>query len=212
MRSVTTPGSDRQGLRDLSRGVLGEAEAEARQTVEDARARAEGIRQAAEAQSESRRQEILAQAKREVEPLRSQAIASAQLQAQRLGLESRETMLNQVFSAAREALTSAAEWPDYPEILRRLIREAVANLAADEISLHADAQTQQHLSADFLVEMGKQLGAQLRRGEVLDGAAGIVAETPDGHRRYRNTLDARLQRLQESLRAPVYRLLRGEAP
>jgi V/A-type H+-transporting ATPase subunit E len=212
MRSVTTRGSGRQGLGDLSRGVLGEAEAEARQTLDDARARADGIRKAAEEQSETRRQEIVAQARREVEPLRSQAVASAQLQAQRLGLESREAMLNQVFSAAREALPSAADWPDYPEILCRLIREAGANLAADEISLHADAQTQQHLSDAFLAEMGEQLGAELRRGEVLDGATGIVAETPDGHRRYRNTLEARLQRLQESLRAPVYRLLRGEAP
>ena len=197
-------------LKDLSRGVLGEAQAEARQVLEDARARAESIRQEAQRQAEARRKEVLQRARREVEPVRSQAVAAAQLEAQKLRLESREELLNQVFSAAREELKSAPQWPDYPDILRHLIGEAAANLAVEELILHADAQARKVLSDAFLAEAGGQLGVCLRRGELLNEGVGIVAETPNGHRRYQNTLEARLRRLQESLRAPVYRLLRGD--
>lgn len=212
MKSVTTMGSGYQGLRDLSRGILGEAQAEARQTLEDAQARVESLRQEAQRQAKARRREILQRARREVEPVHSQAVASAQLEAQRLRLESREKLLRRVFSAAREALKDAPKWPDYHETLRYLIREAVANLAAEELILHADPQTQKHLDDAFLAEVGEQSGVRLRRGELLNDGVGIVAETPNGHRRYRNTLEARLQRLQDSLRAPVYRLLRGGSP
>jgi vacuolar-type H+-ATPase subunit E/Vma4 len=210
MKSVVTAGSGHQRLRELSRGVLGEAEAEARQTVEDARARAASIRQAAQAQAETRREEILQQARRAAEPLHRQAVASAEMQAQRLRLESRETLLSQVFLAARERLPSVTQWPDYPDILRFLIREAATNLAVEELVLHADAEAHRHLSDAFLAELGGQLGVRLQRGQLLNDEVGIVAETPDGHRRYHNTLGARLQRLRETLRAPVYRMLRGE--
>ncbi|MEA3346410.1 MAG: V-type ATP synthase subunit E family protein [Chloroflexota bacterium] len=208
MRTKSIP----QGFSGLSRGVLGEARAEAREILENAEAKAERIRRQAREQAEARREEILGRAKQKTEPIRRQAIASAQLEAQRLQLESREELLRQVFSAAREELRSAPQWPDYPEILRYLIREAASNVAAEEIAIHADAQTQEYLSDPFLRELGEQLGVRLRRGELLDEGVGIVAETPNGHRLYRNTLEARLRRLRESLRAPVYRLLRGRSP
>ena len=201
-----------QGLNALSRGVLGEVQAEARQALEDARVKAEDTRRRAQKQAVTRHQEILERAKREAQPLYSQAVAAAQLEAQKLRLESRERLLGQVFSSVREELKSAPQWPDYPEVLDHLIRETMANLAVDEIILYADSQTQKYLSDSLLAELGCELGVHLRRGEIFEGGVGIVAETPDGHRRYQNTLEARLQRLQKLLRAPVYRLLRGESP
>jgi vacuolar-type H+-ATPase subunit E/Vma4 len=209
MKPILTQGSSTQGLKALSRGVLGEVRAEVHENLEDANTRAESIRQEAQRQAEARRKEILQRARHDVEPVHSQAVASAQLEAQRLRLESREELLSKVFSAAQEKLKSAPQWPDYPDFLRHLIREATANLAAAEVILHADPGTQKHLSDAFLAELGEQLGVRLARGAPLDEGVGIVAETPSGHRRYRSTLEARLQRLQEALRAPVYRILKG---
>jgi len=212
VKSVAARGAGREGLGDLSREVVGEAQAEARQILEDARTKAESIRQMAQQQAEARREEVLQRARQEMEPIRSQTVASAQLEAQRLRLESREQLLGRVFSEAREELRSAPQWPDYPEILGRLIGEAAANLAAEELILRADVQTEKDLSDAFLAELSGQLGVPLRRGELLNEGVGIIAETPDGHRRYQNTLEARLRRFQETLRAPVYRLLTGRSP
>jgi vacuolar-type H+-ATPase subunit E/Vma4 len=50
-----------------------------------------------------------------------------------------------------------------------------------------------------------QLGTSLTEG------TGVIVETAEGHRQYDNTLEARLSRLQEELRSPVYRLLLGES-
>lgn len=211
MTSIRAMDSERQGLRELSRQVLGEAQAEARQTLEDARARAESVRQEAERQSEVTCREILERARRQVDPLRSQALASAQLEAQRLRLDSREQLLAQVFSGAREKFEMVVSAPDYRDILHGLIQEAVASLGTEEIILHADRGTQRYLDDAYLAEVGGQLGVTLRRGEVLGEETGIVAETSNGHRRYRNTLEARLERMREALRTPVYRLLVGEA-
>jgi vacuolar-type H+-ATPase subunit E/Vma4 len=207
----STPQS--QGLRDLTRGVLGEAQAEARQILEDARSRAASIRQKAQEQADSRREEIRRRANREMEPIRSQAVASAQIEAQRLRLDFRERLLNQVFATARDSLHSAPDWADYGDILRGLIREAANSLAAKQAVIHADERTLEHLSASLLADMEEQLGVHLERGGSLDsGDVGVVAETPDGHRRYQDTLEARLERLQDTLRAPVYRILRGGSP
>jgi len=214
MRSATTREIAPLGLdlRALSRELLDQARAEAHQILEDARVRSEGIHQEAQRRAEARRREILQRARREVEPIRSQAVASAQLEAQKLRLEAREQLLDRVFSTAQEQLGSAPQWPDYPEILGRLIREAAANLFANELILHADAQTQAFLTDAFLADLGQQLGVHLRRDGLLSDGVGIMAETPDGHRRYRNTLETRLERLQPTLRAPIYRLLRGGSP
>ena len=209
MTPVADKVSSTQGLRELSRGVLGEADAEARQIISDADTKADSIRQQARSQAETRRDEILRRARREVEPIRGEVVATAQLEAQRVRLESREELLGEVFSAARDALKAAPQWSDYLEILRRLISEAAARLASEEVILHADEQTQQHLCDTSLDHLAVELDVRLQRGRVLDDSVGIVAETHDGHRRYENTLEARLHRLEDSLRAPVYRLLKG---
>ena len=48
-------------------------------------------------------------------------------------------------------------------------------------------------------------------GEPLKQGMGVVVQTPDGHRRYDNTLETRMTRLQDAMRNPVYRLLMGES-
>ena len=44
----------------------------------------------------------------------------------------------------------------------------------------------------------------------LEKGTGVVVETHDGHLQYDNTLETRLNRLQNLLRSPVYHLLMGE--
>ena len=38
-----------------------------------------------------------------------------------------------------------------------------------------------------------------------------MLETPDGHRRYDNTLETRLARMKDDLRTPIYHILMGDA-
>jgi vacuolar-type H+-ATPase subunit E/Vma4 len=200
-----------ESIRALSRAVLSEARAEAKQILADATAKADTMRQRSQEQAAAEREEILGRAHREAEHIRSQVIATAQLQARTLQLERREKMLDGVFDAARLRLPSVQQWTDYDQIVHQLIREAVTHLGADVARIRADVQTQKLLADDVLAELSKELDVQLQLGAPLQQGIGVIAETVDGHRQYDNTLQACLNRRQDALRSPVYRLLMGES-
>jgi V/A-type H+-transporting ATPase subunit E len=204
--------SEQSDIQALERAIIGDAKEEAEQILDDARARAEDIRQQAETQANTQREAILQQARQEAETLRSHAAATAQLEAQTLKLKRREQLLERVFADARQQLASALEWPDYEQIARRLVREAVERLDTDEVLVRADEGTRRVLDDDVLADLKKELGVHLRTGEPLAQGTGVVLETLDGHRRYDNTLETRLARMQDALRAPVYYILIGETP
>jgi V/A-type H+-transporting ATPase subunit E len=204
--------SEQSDIEALKRAIIGDAKGETEHILDDARARAEGLHQQAEAQANAEREAILQRARQKAETLHSHAMAAAQLEAQTLKLKRREQLLEHIFASARQQLTSAPEWPDYEQIARHLVREAAERLGADEVLMHADEGTQEVLNDDVLADLGKELGVHLRAGEPLTQGTGLVLETPDGHRRYDNTLETRLARTQNTLRAPVYHILTGEAP
>lgn len=195
----------------LSRAVLSEAQAEAEQILSDARAKAEAIRQRAQEQAQAERQEILDRARREAEHVRSQCLASAQLQARKLQLERREKLLDQVFEAARQRMSTIQQWTDYDQIARQWVREAVSHLGGNTAHIWADEHTRAILADGMLNELVEELNTQLQLMEPLERGLGVVAKTTDGHLEYDNTLGARLERLQDQLRSPVYRMLMGEA-
>jgi V/A-type H+-transporting ATPase subunit E len=195
----------------LSRAVLSEANAEADRVLEAAQSKADAIRERAKEQAQAQREEILQRARTKAESVRSGCVASAQLEARRLRLERREQVLDRVFEAVRQRLPNVQGWTDYDQIVRDLAREAVGHLGADAVRIRADEHAREVLSDSTLVELSEELGVQLRLEDLDDGRTGVVAETMDGHRRYDNTLQARLGRWQDELRAPVYRLLMGES-
>ena len=196
----------------LARAIKGEANEEAQRILADAQSKADTIRRQGQAQVETERQGILERAQREAENVQSNAVATAQLEAQTLKLKRREQLLEQIFDDAHRHLSSAPQWPDYEQIARRLVREGVVHLHAAEVLVRTDEDTRRALSDKALSELGRELGIHLRADETLAESIGVLLETPDGHRRYDNTLETRLNRMQESLRTTVYHILMGEAP
>lgn len=194
----------------LSKAILSEARAEADQLLADARSKADGIRQRAQEQVAEIRQEVLARARQEADRLRSQKLATAQLKARTIQLDHREKLLNQVFEKAKSELPSVQQWTDYEGIAHNLLREALEQLRASEVVVRADRHTQSLLPQKFLSDISKELGVDIQWGDPLDEGLGVVVEASNGHLQYDNTLQTRLSRMQNSLRAPVYRLLMGE--
>jgi len=205
MRSVD------ENLQALTRAVLNEAHTEAEQILDEAKAKAEAVRQQARQQASAEHTEILAHASQEASLRRSQAVASAQLQARAIELERREKLLNSVFDEAQRKLPGIQQRADYDQITRQLLREALIHLGADSAWVRADELTLTHLTEQVLAEISAELGVQVQYGLPLEQGIGLIVQTADGHRRYDNTLEARLDRLQNSLRAPVLHLLMGEA-
>ena len=200
-----------ENIKVLSSTVLRDVRGDAEQILAEAQAKAEEIRQRDREQAEAERAKILEQAKVEAERLRSQVVATTQLKARTMLLEQREKLLEEVFNAARQRLPSIQRDSDYGQVAQRLFEEAVRQLGGSAAMVHADEETSKSLSTAQIESLSKETQTQIRMGDPLEKSHGVVAETEDGHRQYDNTLETRLRRMRDSLRASVYRILMGEA-
>jgi vacuolar-type H+-ATPase subunit E/Vma4 len=197
-------------IQALQRAIMEEARQEASQILTDAQAQADSIHQQAQTQADTEREAILQQAREKTDAVHEHTVAAAQLEAQKLKLERREQLLQQVLASAQQQLTSVPQQPDYEQIVKRLVREAAEHLGADEALVRADVETRKVLNDETLADLGRELNVHLRAGEPLAQSTGIVLETPNGHRRFDNTLETRIARMWDGLRTPVYHILMGE--
>jgi len=195
----------------LERAIIEEAQEEARRILFEAQTEAERIQRNVKAKTKAEEETIIQQAQKEAESIRSHSLAAAQLEAQNIRLKRRELLLRQTFDKARERLASVPQWSDYTQIVRNLITEAVHHIDTREVTIRADEVTLSILDDQFVTALEKELGVTLHVGEPLERGTGVIVETPDGHRRYDNTLETRLDRMQDELRTLVYRILMGEA-
>jgi len=197
-------------IETLSRAILKEAQVDAEQLKDEARAKADAIRQRAQEEAERERKEILDRAQQEAERLRSQGVASAQLKARTLQLEHREKLLERVFQAAREKLSEIQKRPDYGQLAATLLREALVQLRVNKAEVRADKTTKDLLEKGTLNEISRELNGQFTIAGTLEEGLGVVVDAADGKLHYDNTLETRLQRLQSNLRASVHKILMGE--
>ena len=200
-----------ENIKVLSRAVLNDVQGDAEQVLAEAKTKAEGIKQRAQKQAEAERAKILEQASVEAERVRSQVIATNQLKARTMLLEQREKLLEEVFDTAEERLSSVLRGSDYEEITRRLLRESLLQLGSGTAVVRTDKETMNSLTKSVLENMSEKTQMQIRLGKPLEKGLGVTAETEDGRRQYDNTLETRLKRMQDTLRASVYRILMGEA-
>jgi len=196
----------------LERAILTEARDAAEQIKAEAQQKAEAIRKRAQERAEQERKAILDQAKQEVDRLRGQAVATAQLKARSLELAHREQLLEGVFNAVKEKLPEIQKRPDYDQIAAMLLREALVQLRVNKAQIRAEKTTQGILEKKALGEISKELNGQFTMGDPLEEGIGVVVDAADGKLHYDNTLETRLDRLQSTLRASVYKMLMGEKP
>jgi vacuolar-type H+-ATPase subunit E/Vma4 len=201
--------SEEESLQALSRAVMTEARSAADQTLTEARQKAEAIRSESESKAAAARAGILENANKEAARIRSQAVASAHLKARTLQLERRETLLNQVFTRVMQDLPTVQQNGDFKSITAALLKEALGQLGSDSAIVQADPHSSELISRELLEPLSKELNLKLQMGEPLKEGTGVIVQTLDGHRRFDNTLETRLGRLQDSLRSPVYQVLMG---
>ena len=199
--------SEATQLERLRRAVLEQARQDAQQLLEQADAAASACLQRATVQAEQEAQQQLAAHKQQIALEMEHTAAQTQLEVQLFRLKQREALLQQVLEAAAAQLAEIATWPNYAEIVIRLAHEAVARVPAPNIVLIADPQAQRALDPKTLVA---EFAPGVTLGPALATGLGVIARTSDGHRRYENTLTARLERLYPQLRAEIYALLAGD--
>jgi len=203
--------ADEASLDALERAILNEANADVEQIRQAAKAKSDVIWQRAREEAERERKAVLEKAKQEAERVRSQFIATSQLKARTLELGSREKLLEDVFKAAQSQLASLQKEKNYEEVVAQLLREAVSQLNVDKAKVRADKLTQKILEQSVIAQVSKELKAELSIDKPLEQGLGLIVETDDGRLRFDNTLENRLNHIQNELRSAVYGLLMGES-
>lgn len=202
--------TDVEDIEMLERAILTEAKDASEQIKAEAKEKADAIRKRGQERAEQERKTILDQAKQDVDRLRGQAVATAQLQARSLELSHREQLLDRVFQAVKEKLSEVQKRPDYDQIAAMLLREALVQLRVNKAEVKADKTTEDILKKKALSDLSQELNGQFTSAGSLEEGTGIVVEAGDGKLNYDNTLETRLDRLQGTLRSAVYKVLMGE--
>jgi V/A-type H+/Na+-transporting ATPase subunit E len=202
--------TDVKDIEMLERAILTEARDEAEQIKAEAKEKADAIRKRAQEQAESERKAILERAKQDVDRLRGQTVATAQLKARSVQLSSREQLLDNVFKTVKEKLTDIQKRSDYDTIAAILLREALTQLKVNKAQIRVDETTRKSLMKGTLDEISKELNGEFTLGDVLEEGKGVVVDAADGKIHYDNTLETRLNRLQNTLRSSVYQMLTGD--
>jgi len=202
--------SEAQDIEMLERAILTEARENADQIKAEAKEKVEAIRKRGQERAEAESKAILERAQQDAERLRSQAVATAQLQARSLELARREQLLDRVFKAAKEKLPELQKQPDYNQIAAMLLREALSQLNVKKAEIRADEITQKSLKMGALDEISRELNGEFAITGTLEEGTGVVVDAAEGKLHYDNTLETRLRRLQGDLRSSVYRVLTGE--
>lgn len=202
--------SEAENIVELERAILIEAREEAEQMQVEAKEKADAIHKRAQEQAESERKAVLDRAREDADRLRSQATATAQLKARSSQLEHREKVLDNVFTEVKKQLDAVKKRPDYDAIAALLLREALTQLRVSKADIRADEATQKALKKGALDEIAKELKGEFTISGGLDEGTGVVVNASAGKIHYDNTLETRLSRLQNTLRASVYKVLMGE--
>jgi len=179
---------DAAGQAEANR-IRAEAESHARQTLDDARPKADSVWE------EARRAAL-----RPVAGERARRIHQARLEALRIVGETRERFLVEALNETRQRLAHLRAAPDYRPILRQLLIEAFDALGEEEMSggkpeLDVDPRDEA-LVRGLLAELDLDLPVV----PSLDTWGGVVAHSGDGRIVVINTLEARFTRITTHLR------------
>ncbi len=120
------------------------------------------------------------------------------------GLRMREKVFSAAFDLAGQRLSTLRQDKNYPAVFEKLAREAAGAMGDRPFVVHVDGRD--------LELCKKTLAAMNIRCEVLTDlqcTGGLVASSPDGLISISNTIESRLQRIQEHKKLEIYAILSG---
>lgn len=167
---------------------------------------------AARLESEQAKEKAIAEAITPAYRERARIIQRARLEALQILGDAREEFVDLALKQIHGCLMDIRAEANYPQILRQLIEEALAELKgslreAGVIQLEADPRDQAVLEG-ILDEMKQVLSIRY----VLDCWGGLVAKSEDGRVVAINTMEARLERATPHLRCYLAALFESEGP
>nr|WP_319377053.1 V-type ATP synthase subunit E [uncultured Methanoregula sp.] len=163
--------------------------------------------------------EIRANARRDAEDLQNRAIQEAEKSAaaernkqlyltkgaiKEASLRRREEVFLATFDEAGKALARIREDGNYPAIFERLLLEVTGTMEKTPFRIHIDPR-----DLELCTKTLASLGIRCEILPDITCAGGLVASSPDGLVVISNTVESRLDRIEELKRQEIYAILFG---
>jgi V/A-type H+-transporting ATPase subunit E len=181
-------------LEEILQTIQNRGEAQVRQIEDSARFQVEETLAQARKEALAIKEQVRAASVAPVARERSRIIHKARLQSLQLTGDVREALVDAALCRTRECLANLRSGPRYPEILRRMIEEAL-----NEVASSVESPQNAHLEADprdqtYIHTILTNLKLDLPVSYSLQCWGGVIAKSEDGRVVVINTLESRLAR------------------
>ena len=169
-----------------------------------ARVAVRAILEEAEARAKDLQQSSLDEAKKAALIERNKSMYLTKIEEKKQLITRKEAIFSQAISTAEQHLLSIRTDPAYPEIFKKLAREASGAMGTGKCHVYVDKRDEQ-ISLDMLA--GLNLSAVVIPD--LTTAGGLVITNPDETVTISNTVESRLERIKERRKLEIYTILFG---
>lgn len=190
---------------DLISAVKAGAQERIKEIQERAQAEALKIRKDAEERTQSTRSAYLEEAARGVKLEKSKFISKAGAEKRMALARVKDDLFQKVFTRAAQQMASARNNPAYRESFKNMVREAMEELAGQEVTVHIDPRDEP-LCREILTEIQRNCGVVTD----LTTLGGLNATTADERLMVFNTIESRLQRAKELMKSEIMSALYGD--
>jgi V/A-type H+/Na+-transporting ATPase subunit E len=190
---------------NLLKSVEESAQERERELREKAKMQAGEIRADARKQAEEIQENAVKEAEKSVAIERNKKLYLTKGEIKEQGLRMREKVFDAAFHEAGQRLSTLRQDKNYPAIFEKLVREAAGAMGDRPFLVHVDRRDEELCK--------KTLAAMNLRCEVLTDlqcTGGLVASSPDGLISISNTIESRLQRIQEHKKLEIHAILSGD--
>jgi len=189
---------------NLLKSVEESAEEKERELRENAQKQADVIRSEARKLAEEIRERTIQEAENAAQIERNKQMFLAKGRIREQALMNREKMFEAAFEVAGQRLAALRQDDTYPAVFKRLAEETIGAMGDRPLVIHVDVRD---------VDLCKKTLATIKAGcEIvpdLECMGGLAASSPDGLITISNTIESRLERVQEHMRLEIYATLSG---
>lgn len=193
-------------INNLREAVLTDARARAYEATQDAKKHGDEVAAGIETQIAGDRAAAMASAEVDAEKQRQRLLAEVEAEIQKERLDAREKMIARVVEEVRKRLGAAAsDRAKGRGLLLQLSVEGVKAVSGTSTKLVVRSSDRNWVDGAFLSDVAAQAGKRAELSEEThDRIGGVIVTTADGRERFDNTLDNRLARQMDDVRAMIW--------
>ncbi|MBW1689145.1 MAG: hypothetical protein JRI71_00470 [Deltaproteobacteria bacterium] len=213
-----------KGVDKIISHIDASADKEISEVLQKAKEEAEGIKKAAQQQAEQEEQKILSQGKRTAILEGQRIIAETKLRVRREKMDAQEEAIAASFADAATFLAELAEKGEqdnlvYRDIMFNLVAGACEIVAGERVELAFNKRDRSRFDEKAMGELHGFVKNKTGRDIALSPAkatipciGGVIVRDLEKQVEVDNTLEAKLNRLKESIRVDIAELLFGDKP